>query len=78
MKVPKYIRNRMHRAARLSKAMETEMRIVDGWFGDHGFDIEKLRNGDGASLEEIEYGNDVTDVFCEKVENGDFEEAAHE
>ena len=78
MKVPKHMRNRMHRAARLSKAMLTEMRIVDDWFISRGYNIEELRSGDGTSLEEIEYGNDVTDVFCQKVENGDFEEAAHE
>ncbi len=78
MKVPKHIRKRMHRAARLSKTMLTEMRIVDDWFTSHGYNIEELRSGDGTSLEEIEYGNDVTDVFCQKVENGDFEEAAHE
>lgn len=75
MNVPQHIRSRMHRAARLSKAMDEEMRIVDDWFINRGFDIEKLRCGDGVSLEEIEYGNDVTDIFCEKVENGDFEEA---
>ena len=72
MKIPKHIRDKMHKLANLHyKAAELGMEI-DSWFIAHGFDIEELRDGSGDSLEELDYGNDVTDAFCERVENGDF------
>lgn len=72
MKIPKHIRDKMHKLAKLHyQAAELGIEI-DNWFITHGFDIEELRDGSGASLEELDYGNDVTDVFCERVENGDF------
>ena len=70
--IPKHIREKMHRIADLhSKASDLSAK-VDNWFIDHGFDIEELRDGSGISLEELDYGNDVTDAFCRRVENGDF------
>lgn len=70
MKVPKYIRQKMHIAARHAALMAKEMRDVDAWFEAQGFDVDLLRRGNGYSLEEIEYGNDVTEVFCNDIENG--------
>lgn len=64
MKVPKYIQARMHKAAEYAQKCSYEMRIVDAWFEDKGYDPDILRSGDGYSLEELEYGNDITDVFC--------------
>ena len=72
MKIPKHIRDKMHKIADLhNKATELGIEI-DNWFISHGFDIEELRDGSGVSLEELDYGNDVTDAFCERIENGDF------
>lgn len=72
MKVPEYIRNKMHRAAALHAEATRLMSHVDRWFEDRGFSAEVLRCGDGFSLEELDYGNDITDVFCERFENGEF------
>lgn len=68
MKVPKYIKNKMHRIVDLQNKACKEMCDVEKWLEEHGFDVEKLRSGDGCSLEELEYGNDITDEFCELIE----------
>lgn len=73
MKVPKYIQARMHKAAAYAQKMNDEMRIVDAWFERNGYDSDVLRSGDGYSLEELEYGNDITDVFCEEFEAGKYD-----
>lgn len=80
MKIPKYIQDRMHKAAKYARKMSEEMRVVDDWFEYHGYDSDDLRSGDGYSLEELEYGNDITDVFCEEFESGkyDKEEATND
>lgn len=72
MKVPEYIRYKMHRAARLHAEAARLMSHVDAWFEDRGYNMEELRCGDGCSLEELDYGNDIADEFCERIENGDF------
>lgn len=72
MKVPKYIRDKMHKVAEFHHKAAELSTEVDNWFVDHGFDIDELRCGDGYSLEELDYGNDVTDIFCARIENGDF------
>jgi hypothetical protein len=69
MKVPKYIKRKMHSAANHFSIGGLLMREVDQWFDKQGFDVDQLRSGDGVSLEEIEYGNDITDAFCERLEN---------
>lgn len=68
MNVPKYIVEDMRRAARHFQSGSEIMRRVDAWFEANGFDMDELRCGDGASLEEIEYGNDVTDLIIKRVE----------
>lgn len=51
--------------------------FCDGWDYTRGCQVEyeaaiayglEILCGDGQSLEEIEYGNDITDAFCEKIE----------
>lgn len=74
-KVPLYIKDKMHKLAKLSKeASELEDEISE-WFCSKGFNEDALRCGDGASLEELNYGNDVTDEFCKRIENGEFDDA---
>ena len=73
MEVPKYIQDRMRKVAKYAKRMSEEMRIVDEWFYTHGYDVELLRAGDGSTLEELEYGNDITDEFCADFAAGKYE-----
>lgn len=72
MKIPKYIRHKMHRTAQLHALAFYETAKVEAWLEAHGFDIstDGLRRGDGCSLEELDYGNDITDDLCERLENG--------
>lgn len=72
MKIPNYIKHKMHQIADLQYKARELSAVVDNWFVEHGFDIEEFRDGSGISLEELDYGNDVTEAFCERVENGDF------
>ena len=72
MKVPEYIRQKMHRAAKLHAEASRLMRQVDEWFESRGYTQENLRCGDGFSLEELDYGNDVTDICVERIESGEF------
>lgn len=55
----------MHKIAELSRKAKELSSEVDQYFIDKGFDIEELRCGNGRSLEELEYGNDITDKFCQ-------------
>lgn len=71
MKVPKHIKEKMHRVARLNSLADYEMRKVECWLEKRGFDVTSdggLRDGGGCSLEELEYGNDITDLLCERIE----------
>lgn len=68
MKIPKYIKDKMHRAAKGYARLNQEMCEINEWFEEHGITAEELRCGDGESLEEIEYGNDVTAAICKKFE----------
>ena len=69
MKIPADIKHKMHMAANHFAKGVKIMKEVDAWFEDKGINSEDIRSGDGFSLEEIEYGNDVTDKFCEWFEN---------
>lgn len=46
------------------------MKEVEEYLLCHGFCIEAIRDGSDYSLEELDYGNDVTDVLCERLEEG--------
>ena len=73
VKVPKYIKEKMHRVAGLRVLQNYEMKIIEEWLESKGFDIDALRDGCGHSLEELESGNDITDLFCERLEtNAEF------
>lgn len=74
MKVPEYIQQKMHRAAKLHAEASRLIRQIDKWFESRGYTPENLRCGDGFSLEELDYGNDVTDIFVERIESGEFRE----
>lgn len=72
MKIPGYIKYKMHRAAKLHSEASKLTKQVDEWFESRGYKAEDLRCGDGFSLEELDYGNDVTDILCERIESGEF------
>lgn len=71
MKIPGYIRYKMHRAAKLHSEASKLTREIDEWFESRGYATEELRCGDGFSLEELDYGNDVTDILCDRIESGE-------
>jgi hypothetical protein len=70
MRVPKYIKDKMHQIAALSHKSGELSREVDAWFISKGFEIEDIRSGDGCTLEELGYGVDITNEFCERIESG--------
>ena len=54
IKIPKYIRQKMHRIAYLHATANKEMQVVEAWLENQGFDtsMQGLRCGNGYSLEE--------------------------
>jgi len=68
VKVSKEIQNKMHKIAEYANKTKELSNEVDQYFIDKGFNIEELRCGNGKSLEELEYGNDITDEFCKHAE----------
>lgn len=60
----KKIIKKMHRLAKLAGETKKLSSEIDQYFIEKGFDIDELRCGNGRSLEELEYGNDITDTFC--------------
>ena len=68
MKVPLYIKDNLHRAAKLNNQAAKCMYIVEEWLEKHGVDPDGLRVGDGCGLDEIDYGNDVTFELSWRIE----------
>ena len=68
MKVPKYIREKMHRIALYAGMASNLGREVGLWLERNGIDVEKLSDGGGSGYEELSYGNDVTDELCAQIE----------
>lgn len=68
MKVPKYIREKMHRIALHARMVSDLDREVGIWVEQNGIDVEKLSDGGGSGYEELSYGNDVTDELCAQIE----------
>ena len=68
MKVPKYIREKMHRIALHARIVSDLDREVGIWLEQNGIDVEKLSDGGGSGYEELSYGNDVTDELCDQIE----------
>lgn len=73
MKIPNHIKQKMHRLAMIQTTANELSKELDDWFDKYGFDIEKLRCGNGISLEELNYGNDVTDELCDWIERNEGE-----
>lgn len=71
MRVPNHIKKKMHMIARYAYLSDCYMKEVEEWIEKNGYDIESLRDGCGCSLEELEYGNDIADELCERIEKGD-------
>ena len=67
--IPKHMKSKMHRLAKLSQKVSELDNEISEYFISLGFDEESLRCGSGNSLEELIYGNDVTDEFCAYIEN---------
>lgn len=74
MKVPKYIRKKMHQIALYAGLAAKLDREVGFWLGQHGMDVEKLSDGGGWGYEELSYGNDVTDELCAQIEQMEAEQ----
>ena len=71
-KVPKYIKEKMHRLAKLSQQTKELSAEIDCFFENNGYDVDNLRSGDGLSLEELEMGNDITEELCMEIEKYDY------
>lgn len=68
MKIPNYIRSKMHLcASHARRAAKYDLEVAK-WLEKHGIDVEDISNGDGSSFEELMYGNDVTDELCQRIE----------
>lgn len=68
MKVPKYIRKKMHQIALYAGMASNLDREVGLWLERNGIDAEKLSDGGGSGYEELGYGNDITDELCARIE----------
>lgn len=68
VKVPKYIKDKMKSVLYHQRLSAKKMQEVEEWLECNGFDVDELRCGDGASLEELEYGNDVIEDLLAKLE----------
>lgn len=68
MKIPNYIRAKMHLCASHARQAAKYNLEVANWLEKHGIDVEDISNGDGSSFEELMYGNDVTDELCARLE----------
>lgn len=75
MKVSKAIQNKMRKLANLTTSARELAYDIDNYFIDKGLDIETLRRGNGISLDELDYGNDITDLFVKWAER-DFDDEA--
>lgn len=69
MKVPNYIRSKMHLCARHAKQASKYDLEIGEWLEAHGINVEAISYGDGSSFEELMYGNDVTDEVCALIES---------
>lgn len=73
MKVSKEIQKKMHRLASLCAQASALDREINEYFEEKGYDIDELRTGDGTTLDELNYGNDITDRFVEDMADGKYE-----
>ena len=73
MRISKNIQEKMHKLAQLTSQAAVLDREINDYFESKGYDIDELRSGDGATLDELNYGNDVTEIFVNDFENGKYE-----
>lgn len=73
MKISKNIQEKMHKLAQLTSQAAVLDKEINDYFESKGYDIDKLRSGDGTTLDELNYGNDVTEIFVNDFENGKYE-----
>lgn len=71
--VPKYIREKMHRYARLQKQSSDLLREIEEWLENQGLDPGYdgpggLRCSNGMSLCELDDGIDITDELCDIID----------
>ena len=69
MIVSKEIQKKMHKLAKLTSQAAILDREINDYFEINGYDIDELRAGDGNTLDELNYGNDITDQFVEDIKN---------
>ncbi len=77
MRVPNYIRAKMHQVAKYSKRIGNLEADIENWLDNHGFEnsTEGFRDDSGCGLGELSYGVDITDDLCKRFENnGDLSE----
>lgn len=77
IKVPLYIQKQMHKVAKLHNEARELTENIEKWLESKGVDYVSvgqgsLRSGDGQGLDELDYGNDVTDEIVERLEKGDY------
>lgn len=68
MRVPNYIRTKMHLCASHAAQAAKYDAEIGIWLKQHDIDVESISTGDGFSFEELLYGNDVTDELCKRIE----------
>lgn len=73
MKISKEIQNKMHKLAQLTSKAAILDKEINDYFESKGYDIDELRRGDGTTLDELNYGNDITNNFVDDFENGKYE-----
>lgn len=73
MRISKNIQEKMHKLAQLTSHAAVLDKEINDYFESKGYDIDGLRSGDGTTLDELNYGNDVTEIFVNDFENGKYE-----
>lgn len=76
IQVPLHIQKQMHKVAKLQNEARELTENIEKWLESKGVDVSvgqgSLRSGDGRGLDELDYGNDVTDEIVERLEKGDY------
>lgn len=73
MRISKNIQEKMHKLAQLTSQAAVLDKEINDYFESKGYDIDGLCSGDGTTLDELNYGNDVTEIFVNDFENGKYE-----
>ena len=73
MRISKDMQGKMHKLAQLTSQAAMLDREINNYFESKGYDVDELRSGDGTTLDELDYGNDITATFVKDFENGKYE-----